>query len=111
MSNLQHGLYSENPQINPDSIMIQNSIIKKKILMHHFDIIDVVEGKIVKPGVTDLVCRLIESAYPDNLHLLPKGHSEEIESYYNSPAFKVIKRCNSHKSTLELVRTYEDFNR
>ncbi len=79
--------------------------------MHHFDIINVVEGKIVEPGVTDLVARLIESAYPDNLHLLPKGHLEQIDSYYNSPAFAVLKRCNKNKSTLELVRTYEHFNR
>lgn len=111
MSNLQHGFYSKNPQINPDSIMIQNSIIKKKILMHHFDIIDVVEGKIVKPGVTDLVVRLIESAYPDNLHLLPQGHAKEIHDYYESSAFHVLQKCNKNKSTLELVRTYESFNR
>lgn len=111
MSNLQHGFYSKNPQINPDSIMIQNSIIKKKILMHHFDIIEVVEGKIVKPGVTDLVVRLIDCAYPDCLHLLPKSHTDEIGQYYNSNAFSTLKKCNEKKSTLELVRTYDNFNR
>jgi methylaspartate ammonia-lyase len=103
MSNLQHGFYSTNTAVNPDCTMIQNIEIKKALLNHQKDIRDVVNGKIVGVGVTDLVVYLIDCALPHAEHLLEKKSLDTIYDYYHSQAFSSIKRSIEGKTLSELI--------
>lgn len=110
MSNLQHGFYSKNELINPDSVMMHNALVKQELQARQQDIIDVIDGKIVKVGVTDLVVYLIDCALPHHEALLPESHLSEIKEYHQSRAFKVLRRSTEHKSIHELIDTVKAFS-
>jgi len=103
MSNLKHGFYSKNPSINPDSVMLNNALIKKRILNHQKDIRDVVSGKIVGVGITDLVVRLIDYALPHHEELMPKSELDNVWTYYRSDVFAVIRNSIEERSLESLI--------
>jgi hypothetical protein len=109
MSNLKHGFYSKDVNINPDCLMMKNVAVKQALLRFKSEIISVVNGKIVKPGVTDLVVYLIDCALPHREELLPEEHLKEINDYYCSRVFAVLSRDNSEKSLQALIRNVESF--
>lgn len=109
MSNLKHGFYSKNENINPDSIMMRNTVVKQLLRDRQQDIIDIACGKIVKPGVYDLASYLIDCALPHNEELLPKSHIDLIKELYHSRSFKVLREHNKHKSLNELLDFAKSF--
>jgi len=110
MSNLQHGFYSANAGINPDSIMINNANIKRLLLEHAVDIKNVVDEKMVRPGITDLVVHLIACIMPDNEELSPNGYEEKVVEYFNSRTFKCIFKSIEGKPLSSLKRTVDYFS-
>ena len=107
--NFKHGFYSNNPSLNPDMVMISNAKVKLLLQQHAADIRDVAEGKIVKPGVTDLVVRLLDCALPNHPELLPASHIELIEIYYQGAAFNSLQRHIKDKTLEDLINTVESF--
>jgi hypothetical protein len=109
MSNFKHGFYSTNVNVNPDCLLIKNIAIKQALLQFEPEMISVVKGEIVTPGVTDLVVYLIDCALPDRGDLLPQVYLNEINDYFRSKAFTVLSRINREKSLDELIKTVEYF--
>lgn len=109
MSNLKHGFYSKNPHVNPDSVMLKNIQYKSYLANYQKDIADVVNGKIVSVGVTDLVVRLIDIALPYHEEFLPKSSLSQAWEYYRSSAFSAINRSIRDKSTESLIKTVQKF--
>ena len=109
MSNLKHGFYSKNESINPDSVLMNNAQMKQLLVACHQDIIDVVGGTIVKPGVCDLVVYLIDCAMPHHEHLLPKTHISEIREYYHSRTFTSLRNYSKDKTLQDFLETVRQF--
>jgi hypothetical protein len=103
MSNFKHGFYGKNESLNPDSILIKNAHIKQELNCRKKDIVDVVSGNLVKPGITDLVVYLLDCALPHQAHLLPQEHIDEIWDYYYSSTFHAIAKYNGKKTLQELI--------
>ena len=104
MSNLKHGHYSTNVGINPDSVMVTNISIKNLLLGHQNDINDVIHHVIVRPGVVDLVVRLLDYALPQHDHLIDERWRVRAIEYYHS---NVFQRLNSEMKDHSLERLVE----
>lgn len=107
--NLKHGFDSRNVHINPDCIQISNIEVKNAICRYMDDIRKVVEGKVVQPGITDLVVYLIDCALPNAPHLFDEKLRPLVWEYYETVAFKILSRSNSDKQLQKLINTAEWF--
>lgn len=107
--NLKHGFDSKNVHINPDCILISNIEVKSAISRYMDDIKQVVEGKIVRPGITDLVVYLIDCALPNAPELFDEKIRSLVWEYYETGVFKILSRSNSNKQLQKLIDSAEWF--
>lgn len=107
--NLQHGFYSTNTSINPDCVMVSNIEIKNAVLNHGKDIRDVLDGKMVSVGVTDLVCYLLDCVLPHAGHLIEPDYQLKATEYHGTRAFQAIRRYSGEKTLKELQATVSSF--
>lgn len=107
--NFKHGHYSKNPSLNPDSVLMSNIEVKRALMEFECDIKDVLDGKVVKAGIFDLVCRLIDCVMPHSEHLLPKTHLDAAYEFYRTRSFEVVTKSNKNKSLKELIAVVKFF--